>query len=224
MMVIICSQFTKRLIFLINKGIIQKNPENGVLAMYKLCKTEQSAARQRELEQCLVELMNIRRYEEISVSDFCIHAGIPRKAFYRYFSSKDGALFALLDHTMLDYDMYRSSVDFNGDNVLQKDMESFFLFWKSQKPLLDALEHSGLSGVLMERAIHNVSDGLNQKYVRYDENPNMRDHVLRFALCGLMIMMVNWHHDGFRESVQEMTRIALRLVSEPLVPAVSEWF
>ena len=62
--------------------------------MYKLCKTEQSAARQRELEQSLAAMMLVRRYEDISVSEFCSYAGIPRKAFYRYFSSKDGALYA----------------------------------------------------------------------------------------------------------------------------------
>ncbi len=192
--------------------------------MYKLCKTEQSAARQRELEQNLVALMNVRRYEEITVSDFCTSAGIPRKAFYRYFSSKDGALYALLDHTMLDYELFRSSGSYGKNQVLQKDLESFFQFWKEQKPLLDALAHSGLSGVLMERAITNVSDSMKQKYLLHGDNLKMRDHVVRFSLCGLMIMMVNWHHDGYQESVQEMTRIAMRLVSEPLVPAVKELF
>ena len=186
--------------------------------MYKLCKTEQSAARQRELEQSLVELMNLHRYEEISVSDFCVHAGIPRKAFYRYFSSKDGALYALLDHTLLDYELFRSDGKYGRERQLQQDMESFFQFWKSQRKLLDALEHSGLSGVLMERAIHNVSGGMDRVYQLSGEMPRMREHVLRFSLCGLMIMMVNWHHDGYQESVQEMTGIAMRLLSEPLVP------
>jgi len=183
--------------------------------MYKLCKTEQSAARLKELEQKLVELMNLRRYEEISVSDFCTHAGIPRKAFYRYFSSKDGALYALLDHTMLEYEFFRGPQSLGGLQDMQQELESFFRFWQNQKLLLDALENSGLSGILMERAISNVGDSV--RHIHTNENPKIRDHVVQFAVCGLMIMMVNWHHNGYQESVQEMTRIALRLVSQPLV-------
>ena len=71
--------------------------------MYKLCKTEQSAQRQRELEQGLLKMMLQCRYEDISVSDLCDQLEIPRKSFYRYFSSKDGALYALLDHTMMEF-------------------------------------------------------------------------------------------------------------------------
>lgn len=184
--------------------------------MYKLCKTEQSAARQRELEQSLAALMNVRRYEEITVSDFCAHAGIPRKAFYRYFSSKDGALYALLDHTLLEYGFFRDSYIPGGSADMRRDLESFFSFWKRQKLLLDALEHSGLSGILMERAISYVGEGVRQKQLLPGEDARIRDHVARFSVCGLMVMVVNWHHGGYRESVQEMAQIALRLVSQPL--------
>ena len=37
--------------------------------MYKLCKTEQSARRQRQLEQGLLSMMASIQYEQISVSD-----------------------------------------------------------------------------------------------------------------------------------------------------------
>ena len=45
--------------------------------MYKQCRTEQSAARQRQLEQGLLQVMLKRQYEEISVSDLCAEIGVP---------------------------------------------------------------------------------------------------------------------------------------------------
>ena len=51
--------------------------------MYKLCKTEQSAQRQRELEYGLLDAMLVKNYEDISISDLCDHLQIPRKSFYR---------------------------------------------------------------------------------------------------------------------------------------------
>ena len=190
--------------------------------MYKLCKTEQSAVRQRELEQSLIVLMNTCRYEEITVSDFCIHAGIPRKAFYRYFSSKDGALYALLDHTLLEYEFYDVEYGSGDSPSMLRELEGFFRFWKARKPLLDALAHSGLSGILMERAISYAVKHPLLNRMLVDEDPNTRDHIVRFFICGIMIMMVNWHHEGFRESTLEMAQIAVRLVTQPLFPAIKK--
>ena len=71
--------------------------------MYKLCKTEQSAKRQKLLEKGLLEAMHSQCYEDISVSDLCQKMGISRKSFYRYFSGKEGALEALLEHTLMEF-------------------------------------------------------------------------------------------------------------------------
>ena len=71
--------------------------------MYKLCKTEQSAKRQREIENCLFEIMKGKHYEEITITEICERMSMPRKAFYRYFDSKEDALSALIDHSMAEY-------------------------------------------------------------------------------------------------------------------------
>ena len=183
--------------------------------MYKLCKTEQSAVRQRELEKKLVELMSLRRYEEISVSDFCVFAEIPRKAFYRYFSSKDGALYAVLDHTIMDYDFFHMPVVPDKVVDMQQELERFFQFWKNQKPLLDSLANSGLSGILVERSIGNVAESV--KNIQTQEDGKTRQHLVQFSVCGLMCMVVNWHAEGYGESVQEMSGIAARLLTQPLL-------
>lgn len=93
--------------------------------MYKRCVTEQSACRQRELEQGVLRIMTEQRYEDIAVIDLCNGLNIPRKAFYRYFSSKEGALFALIDHTLMDF-----TVDFFacGQDATYGTLERFFVF------------------------------------------------------------------------------------------------
>ena len=70
--------------------------------MYKHCATEESARRQRQLEGCLQELMLTENFAHITISHICDRAGISRKSFYRYFSSKEGCLYALLDHAIFD--------------------------------------------------------------------------------------------------------------------------
>lgn len=186
--------------------------------MYKLCKTEQSANRQRQLERGLLDAMLIHHYEQISVSDLCDRLEIPRKAFYRYFSGKDGALHALIDHTLMEYShgMRWTSVQANTLSY-QMELERFFSFWVEKKDLLDALNRSGLSGVLIERSISQALSeaGVSMPFVSWHE-PEIRAHATMFGVTGLMSMVVSWHHKNYPHSPRQMAQIASRLLSQPL--------
>lgn len=193
--------------------------------MYKMCKTEQSAQRQRQLEQGLLHAMSTRHYEELSVSDLCDQMEIPRKSFYRYFSSKDGALHALLDHTLLEYESYPSNLKSGEKRSYQKDLERFFLFWKDQKLLLDALVRSNLSGILVMRAIdHAQSDiGNPGRFLPQDEKI-VREHATMFGVCGLMSMVLQWHHADYNLLPRQMAAIAVQLLTQPLFADMDQYY
>ena len=185
--------------------------------MYKLCKSEQSAARQRQLEQGLLAAISVRRYEDLSVSDLCAQLGIPRKAFYRYFSSKEGALHALLDHTLMSFELFAAPS--GRRRSLEGDITQFFEFWLEQRPLLDALERNGLSGLLIERSLlYAVSGTAMPRRFLPNDAPSVQEQVVTFAVCGLMSMVLRWHHTGFRTPVAQMAETAVRLLSQPLFP------
>ena len=71
--------------------------------MYKLCKIEKSANRQREVENMLMYMMEKQEFSKIKVSELCEKAKIPRKSFYVYFESKEDVLHALLRY---EYEPY----------------------------------------------------------------------------------------------------------------------
>lgn len=184
--------------------------------MYKLCKTEQSAKRQRELEYSLLNMMSTRYYDEISVSDLCDHIKLPRKSFYRYFSGKDGALHALLDHTLMELESY--SYDHGGETRdYHRDMERFFTFWKEQKVLLDALQRSNLTGVLFDRCLlyAKTGEGIPNRFLPQN-GKTQREYWLMFGVCGMMSLVTSWHHEGFAQSPWEMAQIATQLLTQPL--------
>ncbi len=184
--------------------------------MYKLCKTEQSALRQRELEFGLLEAMSARHYDEITVSDLCDRMGIPRKSFYRYFSGKDGALHALIDHTLMEYEglILRPGIT---KHEIHQQLERFFGYWQGQKPLLDALARSNMCGVLVERAISiALGDAEHTLQARVSQERMELEHAMMFSVCGMMSMMVQWHHDGYASSAWQMASIAVHIMTKPL--------
>jgi len=192
--------------------------------MYKLCKSEQSAARQRQLELGLLEMMSAKRYEEITVSELCDHLNIPRKSFYRYFSSKDGALHALIDHTMLNYECFNSVYTSGERRTPERELQQFFLFWMEHKSLLDALAKSGMSGTLVERAMCYSTGTIASSRFLQDETLFARQQVMLFCISGLMSMVLTWHHDGYPQSAEQMATIAARLVTQPLFPNLQSFF
>lgn len=187
--------------------------------MYKFCKTEQSFQRQRELEQGLLAMMEHHRFEEISVSDLCDRMGIPRKSFYRYFSSKDGALHALLDHTLLEFYDTGSIEGLRGGTPIG-DLERFFRFWHHHKKLISAILRSNLGGMLVERAVNLAKrEKLMPGYVR-DWEETMKDVAMSFVVCGLMSMVLQWHNEGYRIPTEQMAKAAVTMLSRPLIPSI----
>ncbi len=186
--------------------------------MYKLCKTEQSAARQRQLEQELLTAMLTMSYEDINVSELCQRMGIPRKSFYRYFSGKEGCLQGLIDHTLMEYESF-SCMEVLVKRSLLGDLERFFRFWLSQKKLLDALHRSDLCALLVERTIaHAISESVFPGRFVQSEEKSVQNHVMSFVVCGLMTMTIQWHRAGYEESVQSLAQVAARLLTQPLFP------
>lgn len=175
--------------------------------MYKLCKTEQSARRQRELELGLLEAMKSQQYEDISISDLCDRMAIPRKSFYRYFSNKDGALMALLDHSLMEFDQNRDG----------GDLELFFQFWYERRDLLEVLMRSRLSGMLVDRATrHAVHERMMPGYL-IQKDSQTQHMAMTFAVCGLLSMVMQWQQNSYQETPEQMAHIANMMLTKPLV-------
>ena len=184
--------------------------------MYKLCKLEQSAARQRELEQGLLEMMQTTPFEQISVTDFCTKMQIPRKAFYRYFTDKEGALYALIDHTFMEYGRFTAKESLERHSLLG-DLEQFFCFWKEQKFLLDGLSRSNLTDVLVDRIVEQTMEsGVISTFFMSNEPEKLRSAVMRFALYGMLAMMLKWYQNGFSTPASEQAKVMARLLTKPL--------
>lgn len=186
--------------------------------MYKLCKTEQSARRQQEIEEGLLAMMCKRPYEDISVSDLCAQLGIPRKSFYRYFGSKEDALYGLIDHRLMTYETnYTGSPHFE-NLAITLDINWFFAFWLTQKDLLDALERSNLSGMLVQRSIYHSRNAEIFAQAPAEYTKADMEIATSFIVCGLMSTVLQWHHDGYPQSPGEMAEAAYKLLKRPLIP------
>ena len=184
--------------------------------MYKLCKTEQSAARQRAIEDALLKKMELVPFEAITITELCEKINIPRKAFYRYFDSKEDALYGAIFHTMCDYKPRRDSVSSDGSFLID-ELENFFAFWIEKKSVLDVLKKNNMFSILFEATVtFPINDFITTEKFLPGDSHNMRIRVFKFALSGLISLMIEWYGDGFTPAPREMAILSKRLLSNPL--------
>ena len=185
--------------------------------MYKLCKTEQSAKRQREIEQGLFEMMKSTSYDNVTVSALCESMNIPRKAFYRYFDSKEDALRAFVDHTMFEFDSYTQSESAKGKRSLVAELKITFDYWHERKDVLRAFERCGRLDIIFERAVRfPFADKITISRFLPEESDTEREWIFKFIASGITMMIFEWYRSGFSASSEQMAEIAKRIITKPL--------
>lgn len=182
--------------------------------MYKRCITEQSARRQRELERGLLDAMLSRSYENVSISELCDELGVPRKSFYRYFNGKEGALYALIDHKLMDFsgEVFSEEV-----GAAMDTMERFFSYWKDNRRFVDAIVKNDLISVFVWRCLSRSmeADVVAEKLLSLHAGMK-KEYVVMFIVSGLLSLMFQWHRGGFEETPREMASTALHLMTRPM--------
>ena len=181
--------------------------------MYKLCKTEKSADWQRKVENTLMEMMEKQEFSKIKVSELCERAKIPRKSFYVYFESKEDVLYALIEHTICDVDYFQIEENHANTHTFQ-ELKRFFAFWKEKSMLLNGLLKSEFSGLLVMKVTeHTIRNEKSIPFIHWEDNKRVSEIALRYAISGLMTIVVDWHKDGYRQSVDEMAAITTELLT-----------
>lgn len=178
--------------------------------MYRKCVTEISVQHQRRIEEALLEMMQRTPFEQISVTALCGASGVSRRIFYHLFNNKMGALYALIDHTILGIESYRT--DLEGQTL------RFFLYWRDQKKLLDALQGNQLTGILLERMIDSVmGEDYDVRYWLKAKGWEDEKSIIIFNLTGIMGLVYTWYYSGFAKSPEEMAQLLVRIMSRPLL-------
>ena len=179
--------------------------------MAKICTTEKTALRQRWIENGLLELMQERKFDTITVTDLCQHLALSRRSFYRYFRDMEDVLECLMHHTFQD--MVIADTE-----LTVAELEKYYEFWLGQKALLNALARSGMYSKITEYAMGYTNEQTLKNHLPVnDAGMDLSREMNLFVVSGLSSLMISWHEDGFQKTPRQMAGIAYRMLSEPLL-------
>ena len=190
--------------------------------MYKQCKTERSIARQRTISESLLLMMKHRRFDDITVTDICAELDMPRKAFYRYFDDKESALDCAIAQTLARYPVSRSSIQ--SPRLLHRELQEFFEFWLYNKELIEVLDKNGRITKIIDLSLRfPIETIVSVNKLLPDEEEGMREKIYRFAISGLISLVIDWYHEGFKSPAADIARVAVRILTKAPFPSLAQF-
>lgn len=178
--------------------------------MAKLCQTEFANQRKELLENSLLNLLDSKRYQDITVKDICQEADIPRRTFYHYFDSKDDILDSFVENTMLNcyldviFDLHQ------GDSHIRNSFVHIFRFWQGDnRKRLDALMKNGLESRLMSHALNWVRAEHVGILGTDDLDPKLVEIGLMVGVTDFFSLLFYWSRNGYQESPEQMAEYAI---------------
>lgn len=184
--------------------------------MYKQCKSEKSAQRQKHIVRCLQMLLQEKSYDEISITELCRKAEVPRSVFYRYFADKDAVLWFAIDY-MLDA-LLEIMLQIN-DSQQNWQLTDYLTYWlvsfRENEVLWQIIESGSKHHVLLGQMVRHQTKMANPLY-KVDFN-NVETKRMIFFAYGMQGILDVWRKLGYTQSEQEVARQLCNLLHTPLL-------
>ena len=185
--------------------------------MKKLPHTQAAQKRQLLLEEALMELMRTKSYAQISVTDLCRAADIPRRTFYHYFECKEAVLHAAIRNLLEECSLAVMLQLDRGIAAMHESLIRNFQYWQGPaREKLDLLLDNGLSGEMLQCALSWLETERIGLPRRPGANAKENKILTMMGTSGFFTLLMYWRSNEYREAPEEMAMFAIRALSEPL--------
>ena len=186
--------------------------------------TDRRIARsKRALRTALIELMEERGLDAVSVNDLCARADLNRGTFYNHFHDKDDLLTTLEDEVIDDLERIQEQmqsltvmdlVRYRTRKQPLPFLVDLFDYLREQGDFLHAVTGPGgdirFAPRLRDSVCANLIQTILHERYRNDPTPFVQYYVAFYASAYLGVIE-RWIETGMQESSEEMALIAMRL-------------
>lgn len=186
--------------------------------------TDRRIARtKRALRSALIELMEERGLDGVSVNDLCARADLNRGTFYNHFHDKEDLLTYLEDEVIVELESIQEEMkgltvlDLMRYRARKKPLPflvNLFDYLREQGDFLHAVTGKGGDIRFAPRLRDSVCANLIQTILheRYRNNPSpFVQYYVAFYASAYLGVIQHWIETGMKESSEEMALIAMRL-------------
>lgn len=177
------------------------------------------------MDEALVQLLNEKEYDYITVKEVCKKAGVNRSTFYLHYETMDDLLEETLEHInkkFLDY--FEDSSEFITNIGVSSKEKLYLIDDKYLVPYLNYIKDNKnifLASFTRRKAMKSAEryESL-EKYVlnpildRYNVPTKMREYILSFYINGIVALIGTWIKNNCDMPVEEMISIMKVCIKE----------
>ena len=158
--------------------------------------------------EAFYNLLSKKHYNEITVGEICIKAGVSRMSFYRIFSSKEDLAFKGLDMVV---NAIKSNIELlenkNGFTVTKTIFETI----QKYGIVIRSIEGSSIAKNIADYITTNLQLNVPNDYIMKTSK-----YLPIFYFSAVASVIVTWLKDGTQETPDEMARLLVSLVNKKL--------
>lgn len=153
------------------------------------------------------DLLNIKSFDDITISELCLVSKVHRTTFYLYFDNLYELLIESIEISNSKFFNYfpkqnKNEKHMNKDYLVPylkfiKDNKNIFLAYINNKKLLKAPSH--FNTIFTEISIPNSQE----------QDPRLIKYITLFYIGGIIFIVKEWIHNDFLESPEELADIIL---------------
>jgi AcrR family transcriptional regulator len=176
----------------------------------KVC---QAAGAYRELSAAIAAEKN---YDDISITELCRKAEVPRSVFYRYFADKDAVLWFAIDGMQADLLEILLQIYDTQHNWQLIDFLTYWLtYYRENEALWQVANTGSRHSLLLGHMVRHQAKMANPLY-KVDFNNEETKRTIFFAY-GIQGILDVWRKLGYTQSEQEVARQLCNLLHTPLL-------
>ncbi|MGE7837392.1 TetR/AcrR family transcriptional regulator [Viridibacillus arvi] len=154
----------------------------------------------------MLELLQEKPYNKITITEICDKAGLVRKTFYRHFTSKESVLVTVIDLMFEEFYEYIQDQEMGANEMPL----AYFTFWEKHKKFLHILIQNQLYALLNDQYVHYLEEmahivGGKRAYLSELE----KDYMRTMLAAGLWSLLKKWILRDCSETPEEMARMTL---------------
>lgn len=172
------------------------------------------------LIKSLIDLMQIKKYSDITIGEIAENAGLVRRTFYRNFNSKEEILEYFSDLLVVEF---TDDVDKLGEEVTcDLTLNILFRLCYKYKGFLFALDRSNMLRFLLDKwsialpLLHSLFLDRIKKFPQTKTEKSL-EYLLTFNVGGTFNMIVKWVNEGMTLTPEQLTEIVKEFAFGTLV-------
>ena len=166
----------------------------------------------KALQQGLLDLLKVKPYEKITITNIVNQAGLARHTFYNHYETKDELLYHLIDTPLNKMVSFSAEVDYyylpveEFSSRIKAIARKSFEIWQEHPELAAIIDLIDMDSLLINRLRKNYENHMasNSEQDRELIQSTVGQYIMSYKAYAMVGVLRQWFKNGMRHTPEEM--------------------